>query len=164
MSYEGVFRCLAPASSQFKQDRGAYIVERCPRTGVNTLRCCSNPQRSATEHFLRPKHAAEKLLVDFVQAFLVNEDRIRADTWQRDCFDFMTVQQVINLIQCEPPRLCRRPPSLALRRASGEHQIPIVSFLCLRRRHVPERAEQPMAVVPVHPFERGEFDILERTP
>jgi len=67
-------------------------------------------------------------------------------------------------IRYEPPRLCRRPPSLALRRASGEHQIPIVSFLCLRRRHVPERAEQPMAVVPVHPFERGEFDILERTP
>lgn len=64
----------------------------------------------------------------------------------------------------EPPRLCRRPPSLALRRASGAHQIPIVDFLCFRRRYVPERAEQPMVVIPVNPFERGELDVLERTP
>jgi len=64
----------------------------------------------------------------------------------------------------EPPRLCRRPPSLALRRASGVHQIPIVGFLCFRRRYVPERSEQPMVVIPVNPFERGELDVLERTP
>ena len=66
--------------------------------------------------------------------------------------------------QFEPPRVCRRPPSLALRRASGAHQIPIVDFLCFRRRYVPERAEQPMVVIPVNPFERGELDVLERTP
>ena len=64
----------------------------------------------------------------------------------------------------EPPRVCRRPPSLALRRASGAHQIPIVDFLCLRRRYVPKRAEQPMVVIPVNPFERGELDVLECTP
>lgn len=64
----------------------------------------------------------------------------------------------------EPPRLCRRPPSLGLRRTSGAHQIPIVDFLCFRRRYVPERAEQPMVVIPVNPFERGELDVLERTP
>ncbi|RQM43765.1 hypothetical protein EHZ19_32490, partial [Paraburkholderia bannensis] len=44
-------------------------------------------------------------------------------------------------VQIEPPRVCRRPPSLALRRASGERQVPIVDFLCFCRRHVPKRAE-----------------------
>lgn len=57
----------------------------------------------------------------------------------------------------EPPRVFRRPPSLALRRASGERQIPIVSFLRFGRRHVPEQAEQATVVIPVHPFERREF-------
>ncbi|OAN25113.1 hypothetical protein EC839_1317 [Pseudomonas sp. JUb52] len=68
--------------------------------------------------------------------------------------------QVSHMKLCEPPRVCRRPPSLALRRASGERHVPIVDFLCFCRRHVPKRAEQAMVVVPVNPFERCKFDIL----
>lgn len=46
-------------------------------------------------------------------------------------------------------------------RADRQCQIPIVSFLRFSRRHVPERAEQPMVVVPVYPFERRELDVLQ---
>jgi len=51
----------------------------------------------------------------------------------------------------EAPRVCRRPPSLALRRACGQRLIPIVSVLCFSRRHVAERAEQPTMVIPMDP-------------
>ena len=79
-------------------------------------------------------------------------------------YDAYNCAKTLVKVLIEPRRVYRRPPSLALRRASGERQVPIVDFLCFCRRHVPKRAEQPMVVVPVNPFERCKFDILERTP
>ena len=39
-----------------------------------------------------------------------------------------------------------------------------VGRLELRRRHVVEIAVQPVGVVPVHPAERGQFDVLDALP
>jgi transposase-like protein len=64
----------------------------------------------------------------------------------------------------EAPRVCRRPASLALRRACGQRLFPIVSFLCFSRRHIAEWAEQPAMVIPMDPFECRQLNGLQVRP
>lgn len=60
--------------------------------------------------------------------------------------------------ESEAPRVRRRPPSLALRRACVQRLFPIVSVLCFGRRDIAEWAEQATLVIPMDPFECRQFD------
>jgi len=68
------------------------------------------------------------------------------------------LKQTYPLPELEAPRVRRRPPSLALRRACVQRLFTIVSVLCFGRRDIAEWAEQATLVIPMDPFECRQFD------
>ncbi|KDR27194.1 hypothetical protein BG60_18360 [Caballeronia zhejiangensis] len=54
--------------------------------------------------------------------------------------------------------------SLAVRRANGQRLSAIVVVLRFSWRNISARPKQPMMVVPMYPFERGELDFLQISP